>query len=78
MQLVNKAGRDAREEAEMGEKMEVVEWLGSRCEGRGEKGEEEEVELDGGVEGEVQVVQGGEGVEGMEEEGHGDERGAGR
>ena len=44
-QLVNKAGRDARGEAEMGGKMEVVEWLGVRCEGRGE-----EEGLGGGVE----------------------------
>ncbi len=59
MQLVNKAGRDARGEAEMGGKMEVVEWLGAKCEGRG--GEEGEEELDGAVEGE-------QGVEGMEME----------
>ncbi len=64
VQLVNKAGRDARGEAEMGGKMEVVEWLGARCEGRG--AEEQEQELDGGVEGEVQVVEGEEGVDGMD------------
>ena len=68
VQLVNKAGRDARGEAEMGGKMEVVDWLGARCEGRGEK-EGEEGELDGGVEGGVQVLEGEEGVERMEGEG---------
>ena len=66
MQLVNRAGRDARGEAEMGGKMEVVEWLGARCEGRGEKEEEDE---DGGVEDGVQVGEGDGGVEGMEEKG---------
>ena len=72
MQLVNKAGRDARGEAEMGGKMEVVEWLGARCEGPGgDEGQEEE--LDGGEEGGVQLVKGKEGVEGMEGEGDGEE-----
>ena len=66
VQLVNKAGRDARGEAELGGKMEVVEWLGARCEvGGGEQGDEEE--LDGGVEGGGQVVEGEEGVEVMDE-----------
>ena len=62
MQLVNRAGRDARGEAEMGGKLEVVEWLGARCEGRGE---EEEGELDGRTEGGVRVGVGDGGVEGM-------------
>ena len=66
VQLVNGAGRDARGEAEMGGKMEVVEWLAARCEGRREKEEEDE---DGGVEDGVQVGEGDGGVEGMEEEG---------
>lgn len=68
VQLVNRAGRDARREAEMGGKMEVVEWLGARCEGLvGGEGEEEG--LDGGVEGGGEVVKGEEGGEGMVEEG---------
>ena len=68
MQLVNKAGRDARGEAEMGGKMEVVEWLGARCEVRGrEEGEEEE--LDSREEDGVQLVKGEEAAEGMDEEG---------
>ncbi|KAK0510742.1 hypothetical protein JMJ35_007174 [Cladonia borealis] len=62
-QLVNRAGRDARGEAEMGGKMEVVEWLGVRCEGQGE-----EEGLDGGLEegGEVGKGMEGEGEEGRE------------
>ena len=76
VQLVNRAGRDARGEAEMGGKMEVVEWLGARGEVRGGEGGEEE-ELDGGVEGGGEVIKGEEGVEGLEEESHGEEGGEG-
>ena len=76
VQLVNKAGRDARGEAEMGEKMEVVEWLGARCHVQG--GEEgEEAELDGKDEDGVQLVTGEEVVEGMEGEGHREDGGEG-
>ena len=70
MQLVNKAGRDARGEAEMGGKMEVMEWLGAtRYEMRGEE-EGEEAELDGREEDGLQLVNGEEVVEGMEGEEH--------
>lgn len=68
MQLVNRAGRDARGEAEMGGKMEVVEWLGVRCEGRGGKAVEEVEEEDGGVEGGGAKEEQEEGGVGMEEE----------